>query len=239
MGHEAAQPTPSKDTDGVETGGNEVVLQLRGLSHHRAQVGGEALGSAKELPDPRFQRYWDPLHRPLHIGSHPLPIRLDLPEGEVLRHPIHHPGGTHRLEEADHQSPNFVSVVGVAGRVLEDRHVWRQVVDLFGDEVVVLGGLERNVHPGQFAELPGPHSCAVHNVFGLDVPVGGANPRDPAVLLQDAGGWHVFKNRGPLHPGTLGQSHGDVHRIHDAVFLYVEAGLEATDVGDGKEIFHL
>ena len=55
-----------------------------------------------------------------------------------------------------------------------------EALDLLGDEVVVLGGLQRDVDAGRVAELARPHAGAVDDELGLDVAVIGAHAGDDA-----------------------------------------------------------
>ena len=69
--------------------------------------------------------------------------------------------GTHprlglRLEAADDQPADLLLEVGVAVRVAQDRHVGVHAVDRLGDDVEVLGGVQRDVHARHRADLLGP-----------------------------------------------------------------------------------
>ena len=63
-----------------------------------------------------------------------------------------------RLEQAEHQAAALLAVVAVGGRVLEHRPGAVDAFDRLGEQVVVLGRLQRDGHPGQLAELARPHA---------------------------------------------------------------------------------
>ena len=92
-----------------------------------------------------------------------------MPNEKSSGHPVDVPRRAHRLEQAEHQAAALLAEVPVRRRVLQHGQVRVDAVDRLGDEVVVLGRLQRDVHPGRLAELAGPHAGAVDDVLGLDV----------------------------------------------------------------------
>ncbi len=236
VGDDASDPAPGQDADRVETRGDEEVPQLGSLADDRLEIGCEALRTAEELPDPGLGRDRDPPHRGLDVGRHPIEIGRDLTEGEVGRNAVHAPGCGHRLEEADHEAPDLFAVVGVGCRILDHGPLRRQVGDLLGDQVVVLGGLERDGDAGQLAELAGPHPGAVDDELRLDLTGVGADPRDGSVTGGEAGHRDVLDDRHASHAGALCQRHGDVDGVGSSVAGHVEPGEDVVGAGCREEL---
>ncbi len=161
-----AHAATGEDADRVHAGGDEVVPQLRGLADDRQQVGGEALRPAEERADARLHRDRHAAHRPLDVRTHPIPVGLDHAEREVVGDAADVPRRAHRLEQPDHQPTDLFAVVAEVGGVLDHRPVAGQPIDLLGDEVVVLGGLQRDVDAGDLAQLSSPHPGAVDDELG-------------------------------------------------------------------------
>ena len=90
-----------------------------------------------------------------------------------------HPRLGDRLEAADHQPAHLLLEVGVAVGVPQDRQVGVQPVDLVGDDVEVLGGVQRDGDADLVAQRLGPLAGAVDDHLGLDVAAVGAHPGDP------------------------------------------------------------
>ena len=237
--HHASEASAREDADGVQPGGHEVVLELRRFAHHRLEIRREALGPAEELADADLHRDRDPLHGGLHVRTHAVPVRIQLTEREVLRHAVHLPRRAHRLEETDHETADLLAEVAERARVLQYGDGARELGDLLRDEVVVLGRLQRDVHAGLRAELPGPHARAVDDVLGLDVAVLSPHTRHDAALLQDARDRHALDDLRPLHSGALGQRHRDVDGVGLPVFLHVEARQDVVGPGQRKELLDL
>ena len=116
------------------------------------------------------------------------------------------------------------------------RPVLRQAVDLLGDQVVVLGRLQRDVDARDLAQLAGPHAGAVDDVLGFDVAVVGCTPVTAPLRRHDAGDRHAFDDGRALQSRALGQRHGDVDRVGAAVLFDVEAGEHVVGAGQREEL---
>ena len=155
----AAEAAAGEDADRVEAGGDEVVLQLGRLADDRAQVGREALRAAEELLDAGLER---------DRARAPSPSRGTGPCGPSRagsrrrRSPGGMPSTFHGAHTGsnrpDHQAAALLAEVAVGGRVLEHRQVRRQVGDPLGDQVVVLGRLQRDVD-ADLARRAGAPTC--------------------------------------------------------------------------------
>ncbi len=130
-----------QDSERIVSGRHPVVLDFRGGAHQRAVVGREALRTGEQLADPHLLEDREGFHGRLKERGEPVPVAGDLPEGEGIRHTLDLPGRGDGLEQPHHQAARFLPVVGVAIRVLEDRHVAISRGDLIRDQVGVLGSL--------------------------------------------------------------------------------------------------
>ena len=235
----AAHPAAGEDADRVEPGGHEVAAHLGRLADHRLKVGGEALGAAEELPDADLVRHRDAAHRGLEVRAHAVPVRRQLEERRGVGDPVDLPRRAHRLEEADHQAAALLAEVAEVGRVLEHRERLGDLVELLGDQVVVLGRLQRHVDAVLLGELPRPHAGAVHDDLALDVAVRRVDAGDRAVLRRHRSDRHALEHRRALQARALRQSHRHVDRVGAAVLGHVEAGEHVVDTCDGEHLLHL
>jgi hypothetical protein len=236
VGEHPPEPSPRQDSDRVQARRDEVVLELRRLSHDGLEVRGEALRAAEELPDPGLERDGDALHRSLDVRAHAVPVGRNLAEREVLRNATDVPRRADGLEEADHQPPALLSVVAMGRRVLEHRPGRRQLADPVGDEVVVLGRLKRDVDSPLRAELPRPHPCAVDDILGLHVPERRRDARDDAALREEASDRHALLDLRALHARPLRERHRGVDRVHATIFFDVETSEQIVGLRERPEI---
>ena len=101
VGEHAADAGPGQNADGVETGGDVVVAQLGHLAYDGRQVGRERLWPAEELPGAHLEARGHAPHGLLEIRRDPLPVGIELAEGEGVRHSLDRPRRGIGLEEAN------------------------------------------------------------------------------------------------------------------------------------------
>ncbi len=234
-----ADAAAGQDADRIEPGRDEVVGELRRRADDRQQVRREALRAAEELPDARRLRRRHARQRGLKERRHPLPVGLDLTEREVPWHALDLPGRRLGLEQADHQPAAFLAVVAAGGRVLEHRRLARDARQRAGDQVVVLGGLQRDVDAVALPQLARPHAGAVDHRLALHGAVRGLDAGHRAVARAHAGDRHAFDDPGALQPRAPGQRHRHVDRIGAAVFPHVEAGQDVVHPRQREELADL
>ena len=154
--------------------------------------------------------------------------------------PIHVPRRAHRLEQPDHQPADFLAVVAEVGRVLDHRPVLRQPVDLLGDEVVVLGGLQRDVDADGLAELAGPHAGAVDDQLRFDVAAIGAHAGDrrrcAAALRSPTTPSMIVA---PFRRAPLASAIVTSTGIRPAVLFHVEPGQHVVGARQREQLGHL
>jgi hypothetical protein len=212
MRHRPPDAATSQDADRVEAGRDEVVAQLGRLAEDRRQVRREALGPAEERADPNLLRTRNPLHGGREVWRHPVPVGRQLPKGERVGNTLHLPWRADRLKEAEHEAAALLPEVPVRAWIFEDRQGGVDPVNGLGDEVVVLGRLQRDADSGFLSQLACPHPSAVDHELRLDVAVLGPPPvtapparknpvtgtrsmirtpriRAPLAILGRCGGW--------------------------------------------------
>jgi hypothetical protein len=180
-----------------------------------------------------------PAHGRLEVGRHPVPVRRQLAEGEVGGNPVDLPRRADRLEEPDHEPAALLPEVAEARRILQHGQRAVDALDRLGDEVVVLGGLQRDIHADALAELAGPHAGAVDDVLRLDVTLRRAYAAHRTAAGEEPGRRHPLQHGDPAHPGPLGQRHGGVDRVDPAVLGDIEAGQHVVGAGGREELLDL
>ena len=88
-------------------------------------------------------------------------------------------------------------------------------------------------------ELTGPHAGAVDDDIRPDVAERRVHAGHVPAVVQNAGRWHALEDLHAPRARALGESHRDVHRIHAAVLLHIEAGLEIIHLRERKQLLHL
>src|SRR5580693_9823223 len=140
------------------------------------------------------------------------------------------------LEAADEQPAYLFLDVGVAVRVAQDRQVPVHAVDLFGDDVEVLGRVQRHGDAAHRADLLGPLACAVDDHLGLDVSVVGADAGDGLVVALDTGDPGPLSYRDAAVAGAAGQRGGQVGRVGPAVAGQPDRSGEVVHSHDRVEL---
>ncbi len=124
----------------------------------------------------------------------------------------------------------------MARRVLEHGPVARDFVEGFREQVVVLGGLQRNVYARLQTEFSTPSAAAIDHEFRFDVAVVRFYPGDDAPLLEHAGDGDAFDDLRPLLPRALSERHGDVDRIDATVARHIEPGDQIVGLGEREKV---
>ena len=89
-------------------------------------------------------------------------------EAEGLRDAVHAPGFGHRLEGADQQLAGVLLVVGALVRDPQHRQVARHLGQRLGDDVEVLGRVQRHRDADGARQLARPHAGGEHDGRGGD-----------------------------------------------------------------------
>ena len=177
LGHDAAGATTAEDAEAVHAGRDVDALHLRRRAEQRVDVGRERLRSAEEGAQTDALQAGVAPHRPLQMGRHPVPVRLDRAEGEVRGRAVEVPGRPLGLEQADQQPVGLLAVVAVAVGVLDDRQVAVHARHRLGEQVVVLRGLQGYVDPAPPRQLARPQTGGQHDRLALDLALVGEDGR--------------------------------------------------------------
>ncbi len=224
--HHVAEPAAGQDADGVEAAGEVQAVDLGRLPEHRREVVGEALRPAEEGADPGVLESGEAPHRDLEERRQPVPVGREHGERAVARRAVQGPGLPDRLEHADQQAAALLAVVAVGLAVLDHRHrLRRDACDRLGQQVVVLGSLERHGDTGLGRDLAAPQTRGDHDLLALDVAAFCADGDHPAAGEDEVGDLGVLEDPGAALLGALGQRHRHVHRVGPALV----GGPEAVD----------
>ena len=193
------------------------------------------------------------MHGALHEHREVLPVLVEQLELEGVRDLLgRDPRLGLGLEPPDDEATDLLLDVGPAVRVAQDRQARRDAVDLVGDDVEVLGGVQRHPHPGQCPDRLGPLAGAVDDHLALDVTVVGAHPADPTPAGGrgvgddvEPGHPHAFAHRHPELAGALRERLGDVRGIGRPVagqpdgageVLGAQQGIAVTRLLGGQQL---
>jgi hypothetical protein len=170
MRHGAAQTRTHDDADGIQPGSDEVVFHLGRFAHNRREVGGKAFRTAEKGFDAQVLDHRHARDGLFHKGPHAVPVRFDFAEGEVFWNPLDIPWRAYRLKQPDHEPADLFTIIAVVRRVFQHGHIGRHAFHLFGDQIVMLGGLIGNIDTGHLAQLACPHAGTIDDDLGLDIP---------------------------------------------------------------------
>ena len=134
-------------------------------------------------------------------------------EGEVVGHAVHGPGLRFEFEGTEEELACILLEVSLFVGHAQGRHAGREHGHGLGDEIEVLGRLQRYGNAGAGRELPRPHAGGEHHGAGAHLALGRADANDPPVLDQQIVNAQAFTNRRAARAGAGGQGHGRVDRI--------------------------
>jgi hypothetical protein len=152
-----------------------------------------------------------------HEGFELVPVLVEQFKLEGARNGVHLPGLGLGLEAPHDQAADLFLVVDEAVGVAHHRQHRMHAIDLSGDDVEVLGGVERHIDPGQCAELACPLPCAVHQHFAPHVTLAGPDTHSPSAFDDDPGDLDVFHDLHTAIARPFGQRHAQVRRVGLAV----------------------
>ena len=149
------------------------------------------------------------MNRVGHQDFELVPVLRQQLEFEAVGNRRHVPRLGLGLESAHDEAAHFLLVVDEAVGIANHRKVGRDAGDRPGDDVEVLGGVERHVDAGAAAELARPLAAAIDQGRAANLAgVIGARPRhsgNSAVIHRHAGDLDPFDDPGAAHPRALGQ----------------------------------
>ena len=144
LGDELAGAAGIGDAGRVEAGAHEVSRELRRFAEDEVAVDGEALGSVEQQLHLGRLEAGRAVDRVLHQHLEVIPVLGQQLELEAVGDRVDVPRLRLGLEAAHDEPADFLLVVEVAVRIAYHRHVRRNAGNRLGDEVEVLGGVERD-----------------------------------------------------------------------------------------------
>ncbi len=177
FGDDLADAARGLQTDGIQAGGDEAVLELRRFAQVIAHVRREALRAAEELLNARAL---ERRHPPHGIHEHRLEVReiaLDLAEREILGDALRAPGPRIRLERAHEQLAGVVLEVAAMIVIAQHRHARIESRHILEEHVVVLARLQRHGDADACREIACPHAGAEHDILRIDGALLGVDSR--------------------------------------------------------------
>ena len=161
---------------------------------------------------------------------------------EIQRRAVDRPRVAVLLVKADAEAAPFLAQIALALRVHDVGQFFTALVDLrqlFGDQVLVLHGVQRQIEAGECTDFAGPQPGGVDHVFGVDRALLGHHV--PAAIRTRGGGQHraAQLNLRPRHARSLGVGVGGARRVEVAVQRVVQGRQHTVGVCNGRELFDL
>ena len=154
---------------------------------------------------------------------------------ERLGDGLHAPRFGDRLEPSDEQLAGIFLEVAAAVRVAQHRHRRRQRLDVFGDDVEVFCGVQRDDGIDSVGEFAGPHPGTVDDCVGADVACIGADTDSAAALDHDLVDLDVLDDFHAATACALGESLSGVDRVRLSVVWKQHPADEIVDVRERHE----
>ncbi len=239
LGDQPPRPAAVGDARRVEAGADEVAAQFGRLAEDEVAVGREALRPVEQHLHRRRLQARRAVHGVLHQRLELLPVLVQQLELEGRWNRLHAPGLGHGLEAAHQQPADLFLVVDEAVRVAHHRQHRVHALDAVGDDVEVLGRVQRHVHAGQPPELPRPLAGTVDQCFAAHFAQRGVHAGHPATLDDHAGDLDVLHQRRAAQARALGQAHAQVGRVGLAVAGDPDArpaGRRCAAAGTGRRL---
>src|ERR1700722_1447608 len=136
--------------------------------------------------------------------------RLEL---EAFGNAVLAPWLSDRLEPSDQQLAGIFLEVGAGIGIAQHRKVFWQSGNRFGDDVEMLGRMQRHCRSGGSAQFLGPHARAVYDKLAANFTTGGPNSLCDAILDNDLRNLLVLEDPRPTGLGGFCQGLRGIDRI--------------------------
>ena len=217
VGDHAAGAAGRLDTDGIEAGRDEQAGQFRRFAEDVAHVGRKAFRAVEQQLDAGVLQGRDAAYRGVEQRLEMPKILGQLVKTEILGDAVHAPGLCSRLETADQQLAGVLLHVDAVVGIAQHRQVARQSGDRLGDEIKMLGGVQRHDDALGGGEVAAPHAGRQHDVARLDIAARGGHAGGPAAVAAQAGDLDALDNPRAVRAGGRGQGLRGADRIGLAV----------------------
>jgi hypothetical protein len=214
------------------------MLSLGCPSHQAAPVRRIAVGPVHHRLDPRTRERRHPSRHAREHVLEPIQVGREKTAVEVLRNPIQRPRPGVAFEGSDEERAALPSNVERGVRVPEHGQLRLErshLVDDLGDQVVVLEGHDREIHPDQLTDLSRPLARGVDHDLCADLALRGLEPPSTAVALDRRHGG-VPEDPSSLGGRSLCERLRQPGRIDVAVARRMRGPDDALRVDERKEL---
>jgi hypothetical protein len=171
-----SRATAEDDAEDAEAGEHVEVGEARHRSHQAAPVRRIAVGPVHDRLDPRTRERRHPSRHAREHVLEPIQVGREKTAVEVLRNPIQRPRPGVAFEGSDEERAALPSNVERGVRIPEHGQLRLErshLVDDLGDQVVVLEGHDREIHPDQLTDLSRPLARGVDHDLCADLALRG------------------------------------------------------------------
>jgi hypothetical protein len=162
FGQHPAGAAACRDTEGIEPDSDKTVLPLRRRPEHAVAIGRKGLRSIYQAGNAGILEARRPFDGSFGKGSKMVIIGLQELLGESFGDTLDRPGNAVPFITAHDEAPTLLLVIEKAVLVPQGGEVGRQPRNRLGDQILMLKGDRRNVHPHHLADLPAPHTGCVY-----------------------------------------------------------------------------
>ena len=143
------------------------------------------------------------------------------------------------MRKAEQQLSGILFPVGSVAIGPQHRQVCRQPRNRFGDEIIVLAGMQRHADAVAPAKLARPHATAIDHDISLDHAFTGAHTAHLSALGQNLFYKGVFEQARTVHACALCQRLGKVAGIGGAVARHQDAAKHTLGIHQGPALGNL
>ncbi len=201
-------------------------------------IGRKRFRPAEQQLDAGVEEAGDTPHRLVDMGIHALPVGRNFAEAEVLRNALRPPRPRLGFEQAHHDLARLLADVGRVAGIAQDRQQRMHAGHGLGDQVIMLGRLQRHVHAGHPPDGARPHAGAVDDDLRAYIARVGTHARRASVLAEDPDHRCVLEYARAALARALRQSLGHVGRIHPRIVRKVKRRLQIAHIRKRPHALH-
>ena len=227
------------DAGGIDPGQNEISGEIWRRAKRETPVMGVAFRTVEECADAGALQDRNALHRQLqHLHDILLDERKAV-EFERFGNAVRRPCLGMEMRKAEQQLSGILFPVGAVAIGPQHRQVRRQACNRFGDEIIVLAGMQRHADAVAPAQLARPHAAAIDHDIGLDYALAGAHTTHLSAFGQNLFDKSVFEQARTVHARALCQRLGKVAGVGGAVARHEDAAKHALGIHQGPALGNL
>ena len=227
------------DAGGIDSGQNEISGEVGRLTKREAPVMGIALRTVEECADAGALQDRDAFHRQLqHLHDILLDERKAV-EFERLGNAVWRPCLGMEMRKAEQQLAGILFPVGAVAIGPQHRQVRGQALNRFGNEIIVLAGMQWHANAIAPAQLARPHAAAIDHDIGLDHAFTGAHAAHLSAVAQNLFHKSVFEQARAIHARTLCQRLGEIAGVGGPVARHQDTAKHALGIHQGPALGNL